>query len=209
MVGTSVTAQLLAEVHQNPAVLEMEGREQAGVHVGAARITELLDRLCDKEIFHQPRQRSRTGTLSDGGAGGGFNLNWDGVWQVRTSISDIGWSAEFAIPWRTLRYPDASVGEPWGINVMRVIRRKNEIALWQSWEREGGGLQRVSRAGHLTGLTDLPRQGLNMEVKPYGLAARRQEVDDAGAVSTSMDPSVGVDLKSEVLPGLLLELVPR
>ena len=72
VVGTTVTAQLLAEVHQNPAVLEMEGRDQAGVHVGAARITELLDRLCEKEIFHQPRQRSRTGTLSDGGAGGGL-----------------------------------------------------------------------------------------------------------------------------------------
>ena len=39
------------------------------------------------------------------GAGGGFNLNWDGVWQVRTAISEGGWTAEFAIPFRTLRFP--------------------------------------------------------------------------------------------------------
>ena len=39
------------------------------------------------------------------GAGGGFNLNWDGVWQVRTAIDEVGWSAEFAIPFRTLRFP--------------------------------------------------------------------------------------------------------
>ena len=137
--------------------------------------------------------------------GGGINVDWRGVWEVAGTRTDEGWSAEFAIPWRTLRYPDAS-DEPWGINFMRVIRRKNETSMWQSWEREGGGLQRVSRAGHLLGLTDLPRQGLNMEAKPYVLGARRQEVDDAGVVSSATEPAVGLDLKSEVVPGLLLDL---
>ena len=137
--------------------------------------------------------------------GGGINVDWRGVWEVAGTRTDEGWSAEFAIPWPTLRYPDAS-DEPWGINFMRVIRRKNETAVWQSWEREGGGLQRVSRAGHLAGLTDLPRQGLNVEAKPYVLGARRQKVDEVGAVSTTTEPAIGLDLKSEVLPGLLLDL---
>lgn len=39
------------------------------------------------------------------GAAEGFNLNRDGVWQVRTSMSDFGWSAEFASPFRTIRFP--------------------------------------------------------------------------------------------------------
>ena len=39
------------------------------------------------------------------GSGGGFNLNWDGSWQVQVQVSEIGWTAEFAIPFRTLRYP--------------------------------------------------------------------------------------------------------
>lgn len=138
--------------------------------------------------------------------GGGMNVDWRGVWEVAGTRTAEGWSAEIAIPWRTLRYPDARADEPWGINVMRVIRRKNEIAVWQSWEREGGGLQRVSRAGHLSGLVDLPRQGLNVEAKPYVLGARRLEVDDLGTSDTSNDPSVGLDLKSEILPGLLLDL---
>lgn len=34
-------------------------------------------------------------------AGGGFNLNWDGTWMVRTMVGEFGWSAEFAIPFRT------------------------------------------------------------------------------------------------------------
>ncbi len=39
------------------------------------------------------------------GAAGGFNLNWDGSWEVRTQINDFGWSIEFAIPFTTLRLP--------------------------------------------------------------------------------------------------------
>lgn len=38
------------------------------------------------------------------GAGGGFNINWDGAWDVQAHIGDDHWSAEFAIPFKTLRY---------------------------------------------------------------------------------------------------------
>ena len=64
---------------------------------------------------------------SSRGAGGGFNLNWDGAWVVRTAVSNIGWSAEFAIPFRTLRFP-AGRGQTWGLNILRNIRRRNELA---------------------------------------------------------------------------------
>ena len=43
-----------------------------------------------------------------GGSGGGFNVNWDGAWEVRAKITEHGWTAEFAIPFRTLRYPSAT-----------------------------------------------------------------------------------------------------
>ena len=49
---------------------------------------------------------------SGGGSGGGLNVNWDGSWDVKTRISETGWTAEFMIPLRTLRYgpPPQSVG---------------------------------------------------------------------------------------------------
>ena len=37
------------------------------------------------------------------GSGGGFNLNWDGSWEVATSSDDRGWYAEMRIPFTTLR----------------------------------------------------------------------------------------------------------
>ena len=135
-----------------------------------------------------------------------LNIDWRGVWEVRSSRTSEGWSAEFAIPWRTLRYPEASGDELWGINVFRVIRRKNEETLWQSWQREGGGFHRVSRAGHLTGLSDLPQQGLNLEMKPFVLAGRRQEANEAGAISSSVQREIGLDIKTELRPGLVLDL---
>ena len=138
--------------------------------------------------------------------GGSINIDWRGVWEVASQRTPQGWTAEFAIPWRTLRYQDAAGEAEWGINVLRVIRRRSEETLWRSSEREGGGLHRVSRAGHLVGLTDLPRPGLNVETKPFLLGGRRQEVDGVGSLQGSGELSTGVDLKTEVRPGLLLDL---
>ena len=52
------------------------------------------------------------GGMQGNGSGGGFNVNWDGAWQVRTQITDIGWTAEFAIPFKTLRFPGAARARP-------------------------------------------------------------------------------------------------
>ena len=133
-----------------------------------------------------------------------FNVDWRGVWRVAARRTSDGWSAEFAIPFRTLRYPrDPST---WGINVYRIIRRKNEEVLWQGWSRDGGGFQRVSLAGHLTGLGGLPRAAYNLEVKPYLLAGGDQYRAE-GTIPTvqSARGAVGVDLKTEVRPGLVLD----
>ena len=87
----------------------------------------------DGQVINEGSSRSLFGSGGRGGfsrgSGGGFNLNWDGAWQVRTLVSEVGWSAEFAIPFRTIRYPDRSP-QRWGINFQRVICRRNETACW-------------------------------------------------------------------------------
>jgi len=138
--------------------------------------------------------------------GAEINVDWRAVWQVAATRNAEGWSAEFAIPFRTLRYPKGGQGDPWGFNVYRTIRRKNELVLWQSWSRDNEGFQRVSRAGHLVGMEDLPRYGINAEVKPYVLGGTRQEVDTLGQTPVEGQGKVGLDVKSELLPGLVLDL---
>jgi hypothetical protein len=138
--------------------------------------------------------------------GSEVNVDWRGIWEVQAIRTPEGWSAELAIPFRTLRYPAEGGVEPWGFNVYRMIRRKNEEVLWRSWSRDNEGFNRISRAGHIDGLTDLPRPGLNLEVRPYVLGGGTQERDELGAVSTEPEGKIGLDLKTEVAGGLVLDL---
>ena len=140
----------------------------------------------------------RFGSQQQGGAGGGFNLNWDGVWRVETTVSDIGWTAEFAIPFRTLRYP---VGEMqfWGINFQRNIRNRNEQSYWAPVPRQFN-LHRLSLAGELRDLV-VPRQR-NLKFIPYvlGEAVRRHKT------TPNMVGDFGGDLKYSVTPSMTLDL---
>jgi hypothetical protein len=134
-----------------------------------------------------------------------YNIHWRGVWEVAARRTLEGWSAEFAIPFRSLRYPPDPGEQTWGFNVERMIRRKNEQTLWSAWTRGEGGLHRVSQAGNLLGLAGLPRSRLNLEVKPYGLAGLTRERQDDGGVPTERDTSFGLDAKWEVRPGIVLD----
>ena len=134
-----------------------------------------------------------------GGSGGGFNLNWDGVWQVRTQTTADGWTAEFAIPFRTLRYP-ASEAQTWGINFQRNIRNRNETAFWAPIPRQFN-LNRLSLAGELQGVQVPPQR--NLKLMPYvlGEAVRRASDERTAALG-----DVGVDLKYSVTPSLTMDL---
>ncbi len=82
----------------------------------------------DAQVSLEGREGDRS-SRQQAGAGGGFNLNWDAAWTVRTKVGDYGWSAEFSIPFKNLRY--AKGGEQsWGFNMQRNIRRKKEVAYW-------------------------------------------------------------------------------
>ncbi len=135
------------------------------------------------------------------GAGGGLNLNWDGSWQVRAKVSEIGWTAEFAIPFRTLRYPPA-ISQTWGINFQRNIRRRNETSFWAQLPRQFN-LYRLSLAGELTGL-ELPEQR-NLKLIPYVLSEALQSDPNLPNSRTLSKTEWGGDLKYSITPGLTLD----
>ncbi|MFT4603529.1 MAG: hypothetical protein ACI9W4_000244 [Rhodothermales bacterium] len=140
------------------------------------------------------------GGRQQGGSGAGFNINWDGSWAVRTQTGDFGWSAEFAIPFRTLRYPADAVQE-WGFNAQRVIRRKSEKAFWAPLPR-AWNLNRVSVAGTLQGI-EVPNRR-NLAVTPYGLG--RSSADFTGPETvTDSGIEFGVDLKYGLTPSMTLD----
>jgi Domain of unknown function (DUF5916) len=139
------------------------------------------------------------GQRQQSGAGGGFNLNWDGAWDIRSSITEIGWTAEFAIPFRTLRFPSGA-NQAWGVNFQRNIRRRNERAFWAPISRQYT-LYRLSLAGSLSGLQT--PQMRNLRVTPYALG----NVLESGVrpVDADLLGDVGVDLKYSLTPSLALD----
>ena len=148
-------------------------------------------------------RRSGSGGFSRGSAGG-FNLNWDGAWQVQTAISDVGWSAEFAIPFRTVRYP-AREFQSWGVNFQRNIRRRSEISYWAPLPRQYN-LYRVSMAGQLAGLATPAGLANNLQVTPYAInetGVRRSADGGPSSIQGAFD--YGADLKYSVNSGLTLD----
>ena len=137
--------------------------------------------------------------LQQGGAVGGFNLNWDGSWKVKTEVGPYGWSAEFAIPLRTLRFQG---GKDWGVNFRRNIRKTNEVVYWASLPI-GFNLNRLSLAGNLTGL-DLKSPG-NLKVIPYILGQISNNFEQAGS-KAKYAAELGGDIKYSITPSLTLDL---
>ena len=136
-----------------------------------------------------------------GGVIGGTNINWDATWSVRTQLGDYGWSAEFAIPLRSLRFA-AGADKMWGMNFRRNISKNTETAYWTSLPL-GFDMKRLALAGKLTGL-NLKNPG-NLKLIPYGLV---QGINDQSVSPSETDTNaeVGLDVKYSITPSLTLDL---
>ena len=132
------------------------------------------------------------------GSGGGNERAWDGIWNARVRRSEIGWTLEVEIPFRTLNFdPDAPA---WGINFQRTVRRKNEENLWTGHERNQG-LRRMSNAGLLLGIRDVS-QGHGLDIKPYLASVTFDASGREPPTPRETDTNVGLDLFYNVTPSL-------
>ena len=170
-------------------------------------ITVLIDSFHDRRsafLF----QTNPYGAMWDAQFSGVDNLNsnWDGIWDVATSKDATGWTAEFRIPFRTLRFK-TDAGATFGFNVRRFIRRKNEESLWRGWARTQGIYQLLAE-GDLVGLGALER-GRNVALMPYVLGRAVQPEHDS--VGTQLNNGFfggksGIDAKMALSPTLTADL---
>jgi hypothetical protein len=138
-----------------------------------------------------------------------INHDWDVVWDVRTSINEQGWVAEFVVPFKTLRFSTAAK-QVWGLNMTRKIIRRNEDTFWSPLPVRYG-ISRTSLYGTLVGLENLT-PGRNLKVTPFvtgGSTQFRPAGSLAGAFTTDNDFDGGVDLKYSVRPSLTFDATYR
>ena len=130
------------------------------------------------------------------------NPNWDEQWDVSTRVTAEGWTAEIAIPFKSLRFL-SSEQIVWGVNFHRDIKRKNEEVYWAAHNRDFQFAE-VSRAGNLEGLEGI--QGFTVRVKPYFATGGSKEVRN-GRTETKQLTDVGIeDVKWMITPQLALDL---
>lgn len=139
------------------------------------------------------------------------NWAWDGVWDVAARRTGQGWAAEIGIPVSTLRFDP--LAEQWGLNVQRMIRRRNEETHWAPLPLEASinsdltqngqiAVHRVSLAGKLNGLRGL-RPSRQLDMKPYTVGGRDEDRVRGGS---SDDFDGGLDLKWGLTRSLVLDL---
>jgi len=129
------------------------------------------------------------------------NEDWNGVWDVKTTITDEGWFAEIYLPFSTLQFKKGSVLN-WAINFERDIVSKNEQSLWQGWSRDYS-IYAVTNAGQLVGITNIA-YAKKFELKPYALAGWRYTKEEGntyplkfgGTLNVSLSPTLKLNLTS-------------
>ena len=118
--------------------------------------------------------------------------DWSAIWQGRSQRTDYGWSAEIAIPFKTLTFDENN--DTWGFNVYRYIARDNELAGWVSQNRSDN----ASVSGDLTGISGM-NQGLGLDLVP-SLSLTNQRSFGPVRDNTDFEPSL--DLFYKITPSL-------
>jgi hypothetical protein len=134
------------------------------------------------------------------------DIDWDGLWGVRTNRTDSGWCAEIAIPWKTLRYPKTDTPfQNWGFNVYRNRRKTNEITALSEFPRSVSAV-RMSYAGVLKNLQPPPPK-TNIFVQPFFLTSYdKTNGSDTKSGTEAKHYKLGGDLKWAISPHAVLDL---
>ena len=127
--------------------------------------------------------------------------SWDNKWFSATKRYKDKWTAEIAIPFKTIRYTSDKL--LWGINFLRVDTKTNEYSTWTHMPRNFPSHSLVY-TGALIWDKAPPPAGTNAVFIPYvtgGLSRDRQ--NNAGVKSTA---NVGFDGKLALSSSLNLDL---
>jgi len=129
--------------------------------------------------------------------------DWDENWDAATHVTDRGWTAEFRIPLRILRFPTLPV-QSWDFQASRWISAKQEQDDWSYFPRTVGGA--VSRYGRLDDLEGL-KESTPLEVRPFVVGRLRRRDPTVGQLASGIDVwgSAGADFRWHPTADLTLD----
>ena len=133
--------------------------------------------------------------------------SWDALYTSGGQIVEDGFTAEMAIPFKSLRYPARAGDIPhtWGFQVSRWIRWKNEAIVWSPVSRDVAGF--LPQMGVLSGMSGLS-MSRNLEIQPTftGVQFGTLDTDTGRVVDDDPKPEGGVNVKYGVTSNLTADL---
>ena len=142
----------------------------------------------------------RGGRSMRGPPGGGGDSSWDALFETGGAIVHDGWTAEMAIPFKSLRYPSRGAGEHrWGFQITRTLQTKDETLVWAPMTRAVAGV--LTQMGTLGGLRGLS-VSRNLEILPTATAIQLGRLTDTGYVEDDTQPDLGFNMKYGVTSNL-------
>lgn len=146
----------------------------------------------------------REGLIANGGGGNGgqsFTLNWDNKWLAEAQQFDGFWSAEFAIPFKTLRFKENL--SSWYINFYRIDSQTGERSTWSPIPRNFS-ISALAFNRELIWDVPLKKPGANISVIPYLATAQSKDFENGTPQTGSA--SAGGDAKIALSSALNLDL---
>jgi len=151
--------------------------------------------------FGVQREGMLSGISGSSGARSGFDLSWDNKWFSATKRYEGYWTAELAIPFKTLRYKKGA--SSWKVNFYRIDSKTAERSTWNHIPRNQL-IYSVAFTGDLIFDEPLPKPGANITLIPYasGLVAK----DFINGTDSKFSGDFGGDVKIGITPSLNLDL---
>lgn len=173
-------------------------------------ITLLFDTYNDKTnafVFGMnPLGVRREALISNGGRTRGestFASSWDNKWYGTAKIKGNYWEAEFAIPFKTLRFQEGST--EWRFNCYRRDMQHNELSTWVPIPRNYI-IMDLSFMGRMIWDEPLKKPGANISVIPYLTAGMNRNFENTEEEKANWPGNVGGDAKIALTSGLNLDL---
>ncbi len=134
--------------------------------------------------------------------GGDVSLDWDCKWYSAVKEYDDHWVAEFAIPFRSIRYQEGV--DEWGINFSRFSLLQNEKSAWAPVPRQFKS-STLAFTGTLQWDKPPPKQGTRFSIIPFLSGQVLENIEDADTPPNS-DVDSGLDAKVTLSTSLNLDL---
>ena len=132
--------------------------------------------------------------------------SWDALFDSGGQIVDDGFTAEMAIPFKSLRYPerDRDIPHRWGFQIVREVRGKDENQVWAPVTRNISGF--LTQVGLLEGMTNLS-MSRNLEILPTFTGIQRGSLDSRGDfVNKDPSPEGGLNVKYGITSNLTADV---